>query len=179
MSHTMNGHPIWCPPARTKDYTFDPIETDEDSTVTLAQAAAIVRQAIKSGLIKPADKAETKLQKLGKRSIWATCASCRVEFTKERWSSETKCCGCRLPKITCKWCRVEFQPTQRKQVCCGVDCRVEIARAAAQARGAGHITVDCAWCGQPFKRRTQDTRKKNCTKECGFQTMAAKMRKPK
>lgn len=178
MSHTMNGKPIWCPPARTKDYTFDPIKTkEEDANVTLAEAAGLVRAAIRRGLIKKADKETAKAAKLGARSLWATCEQCQSEFSRDKYSSEKRCPVCRLSKKVCKVCGITFQPTQHKQKCCSVRCRTEVSREASRARCSPKIMIECAWCKNPFERRAQDIRKTNCSKECGFKSMAAKMRK--
>lgn len=178
MSHTMNGHPFWCPPARTKDCSFDPIETQSDTvSVSLAEAAAIVRQAIKSGLIKPPDKAEIKAAKLGVRSVWATCASCHVEFSRDKFSSEPRCSSCRLGRKICGECGVDFQPTQKKQRLCGNQCRIAVARRAAGTRSVEKVTTECAWCRQPFQKRAQDHHQLNCSRACGVQSMAAKRRK--
>ena len=176
----MNGHPFWCPPARQKDYGFDPIETKSDSvSVSLAEAALLVRHAIKRGLIKLPDKAEAKAAKLGVRSVWATCTQCQAEFSRDRWSAEPKCSVCRLPRKACAECGVEFQPTQKKQQLCGNECRVAVARKAAQSRAVEKITVECAWCRRLFQKRPQDVRQTNCSRTCGVQSMAAKRKKQK
>lgn len=178
MSHTMNGQPFYCPPARQRDYSFDPIQDETDTTVTLAEAAMLVRAAIKRGLIKPPEK-EERVKKLGIRSVWATCAGCKAQYSKDKWSDETKCPACRLERKTCCVCNADFQPTQKKQKCCSIECRNKIARQAAQARGVQKITVECAWCKKPFQKRPQDFRQRNCSHACGVQSMAAKNRKKK
>ena len=180
MSHTMNGHPFWCPPARQKDYGFDPIETKSDTvSVSLAEAALLVRHAIKQGLIKPPDKAEVKAAKLGIRSVWATCQQCHGEFSRDKFSSEPRCQSCRLGRKICGECGIEFQPTQKKQRLCGNACRIAVARRAAGTRATPKITIQCAWCRQPFEKRIQDHYQQNCSRACGVQSMAAKRRKQK
>lgn len=176
---TMNGKPCWSPSARTKDFDFAPAEPEDDHLAVLAEAAKLVKRAIAQGLIKPPDYVEQRAKKLGSRSEWATCQTCRCEFTRDKLGKEPKCQVCRLAKKTCKRCGIEFQPQQRKQVVCGMACRTELARTVAQIRMTGTVTVPCAWCGNPFNRRAQDMRKTNCSKECGFKSMAAKLRKAK
>lgn len=173
--HTMNGRPIWCPPARQKDYGFDPIETKSDSvSVSLAEAALLVRHAIKRGLIKLPDKAEAKAAKLGVRSVWAICTHCQVEFSRDKLSQEPRCNVCRLPRKVCTVCAIEFQPQQRKQKCCSKECRNRNCREIAQNRITPKIDCICNGCGRVFQKTKSEHRMMNCSRECGIISMKRK-----
>jgi hypothetical protein len=176
----LNGKPCWSPSARTKEWDFGPaVEPEDDNLSLMAAAPQLIRDAVKKGLIKLPDPTVAKAAKLGSRSVWATCSVCRCEYSRDKFATETRCRVCRLPRKTCKQCGVEFQPQQRKQVVCGMACRIELARIAAQTRVVGTVTVPCAWCGNMFERRAGDVRIKHCGAACGHKTMAQKLRKAK
>ena len=174
----LNGKPCWSPSARTKDWDFGPVmEPDDDNLSLMAAAPQLVRDAVKKGLIKFPNPNEVATAKLGSRSVMATCQTCKCEFSRDKFSIEPQCNVCRIPRKTCKQCGNEFQPVRRKQLVCGMACRIELARIAAQSRVVGTVTVPCAWCGNMFERRAGEVRIKHCGAACGYKTMAAKLRK--
>ena len=171
MTNMMNGHPFWSRPARTKEYDFGTVTpTEDDKACLLAEAASLVRAAIKAGLIKPN---EEQLPQLGARSEWATCKTCNAVWSRTRGTNASQCLVCRIPPATCKACGGTFQPKQRKQLCCSNHCRATLIRMASEVRRAPRVTIVCAACGNTFERTLGDKRK-NCSRGCGLRSMALK-----
>ena len=163
----MNGRPIWCAPARTREYAFNE-PTAPVVTVTLGEAANLVRNAIKRGLIKPADPVR---RKLGQRSVWAICTQCQDEFSRDKLSQQPLCSVCRLARKICTVCSVEFQPQRRKQKCCSKECRNAICKQIAQSRNTSKIDCICNGCGKVFQKTKSEHRMMNCSRECGIISM--------
>jgi hypothetical protein len=172
--NSMNGNPMWCRPARTREYDFGTApDPDESRLRLLGEAPDIIRAAIKAGLVKP--PAAPEKPALGSRSEWATCEGCAETFSREIGSKRTQCFACSLPPAVCRGCGVTFQPKQRKQLCCTIACRVSVIRAAAEGRKGPRVTVVCAGCGNPFEQ-TAGNKRKNCSRDCGLRSMAVKNR---
>jgi hypothetical protein len=132
MTHFMNGHPFWSRPARTKDYDFVTQKSDDEKTAFLFEAPALVRAAIKAGLIVP-PKEEVK-PLLGPNSEWARCKTCATTFSRQKGYTRNECATCRLPDTVCNNCGKTFRPLKRKQLCCSMECRIHILRNAAKKR---------------------------------------------
>lgn len=171
----MNGKPVWSRPARTKEYDFgSTVDARDEGAVLLSEAAALVAEALKKGLIRK--PAADEPGELGSKSTWAKCNGCGDTFSRHIASIQPLCSVCRLPSVSCKACGIQFQPKQHRQICCSNDCRATIVRAAAQGKKVARVTIICAACRKPFQQ-TPGNKRKNCSQACGVQSMIAKKHK--
>ena len=161
MSYLMNGKPMWCRPARTRGGSEAPRDPDLDDAAAehlgiLAEAAQLVADGIRDGLIKPPTNIEelTGKTRIDRPSnVFVRCQVCRQPFQRGKKSALTVCFPCRLPAATCKGCGKQFQPQRRSQIVCGRVCAgLSLAKAAAE-RNKGRPTVECVVCGAQHRMR--------------------------
>jgi hypothetical protein len=172
MNGTMNGKPVWSRPARTKEFAF-PDEPQAEETLVLSEAKALVQRAIKAGLIKQPKPAPEPRENAGMRSVTQTCRTCGVKFTRHVSIIRDRCVSCRLDPAACTGCGKMFQPIVRKQKCCSDSCRTTVLKRNGMFFAKPKATINCDGCGVAFEK-TPGNPRRNCSRVCGFASMAAK-----
>lgn len=170
--HSMNGKAIWCKPARTKEYDFSKVEESSDEEISiLAEAAKLVADGIRAGLIKPSKQSlSASLDERGRLSVTATCKKCRGPFSRHRKSDVAICFPCRLGPVNCKACGVLFRRNRSNQVVCSNECKYKHTVKLTQPSKARQqrTNLDCPICGNKYSMRTSGGKvSKTCGKECG------------
>jgi len=172
MSHTMNGNPIWCKPARTREHDFSKTEADdaEQNLSLLAEAASLVRAAMAKGLIERGAPHIVEDEKPGPRSEWVTCG-CGEKYIRKIGGYE-KCFQCRTPAIACKCCGKMFHPPKYRQVSCSNACRIALLKEGGAAHKKDRPLLDCPICGNKFPMRFHGGKcAKTCSRNCAIQLM--------
>lgn len=168
MTHMMNGHPIWCKPARTREYDFLAEESDDKSEL-LAELPKLVQKAIERGLIKRPTIKSTE-EKPGPRSESATC-KCGQDFIR-KVGGPRHCFQCRTPAKECGHCHQPFHPKKWGQRTCSNECRIEAIKEGARKNAAPPLYMNCPVCHKEFQNKTKAGKlTKSCSRECGIELM--------
>jgi predicted nucleic acid-binding Zn ribbon protein len=166
----MNGNPIWCKPARTREYDFY-CEEPEDNVKLLAELPALVRKAMAQGLIQ---RAEIPLELVEVPGPWSEVASCSCgqQFIRRQKGGYEKCFQCRTPAIACKCCGKSFHPPKRGQVSCSNACRITLIKQGAASQKKDRPPLECPVCGKHYPRKNNTSKQsKTCGRECGLVLM--------
>ncbi len=164
----MNGHPIWCKPARTREYDFLPEEKDDKSEL-LAELPKLVAKAIERGLIKRPTIKSTE-EKPGPRSESAVC-KCGQDFIR-KVGGPRHCFQCRTPAKECRHCHQPFYPKKWGQKTCSNECRIEAIKEGARKNAAPTMYTTCPVCQTVFVNKVHGRKAtKTCGKQCGIELM--------
>jgi hypothetical protein len=184
--HSMNGNPIWCRPARTREYDFAAVEEpSEEELSILAEAAQLVAAGIKAGLISVSKDTTpippSALGNRGAQSVRRPCEKCGEEFSHHWKRTLTICFPCRLGAINCKCCGVSFRRTRSHQTVCTNACKYKhqasLNAVRSNATNVKRVDLDCPVCGKKFSMRSAGGRvSKTCGKECGKVLMIQKIK---
>lgn len=170
MSALINGKPMWCRPAPTRDYDFGQVGTGEPNLL-LSQAPRLVAEGIRAGLVHRPEPVVTLVEKLGANSEWATC-SCGQTFARKRGGSTDRCFICRTPAIRCRCCHDLFHPPKRGQKTCSQACRIALIKRGAAKNAKPPRMADCPICGVRYVNQTGHRKTtKTCSKLCGIELM--------
>jgi len=168
MTHMMNGHPIWCKPARTREYDFLTEEKDDKSEL-LAELPKLVAKAIEKGLIKRPTIKSTE-EKPGPRSESAVC-KCGQDFIR-KVGGPRHCFQCRTPAKECRHCHQLFHPKKWGQKTCSNECRIEAIKEGARKNAAPTMYTTCPVCQTVFVNKVHGRKAtKTCGKQCGIELM--------
>lgn len=167
----MNGKPVWCRPAPTRDSgIWDPVDEPLE-TVTLDELPALIASAIKAGLVYRPDPAPlVAIGQRKRRYAVGICDRCQGRFNRGHKSGLTTCVPCRRPAKICKACGKSFQPQKAEQVCCNKKCAGLALRQQAEERHGRKPTLSCVICGAQHRYRFSGGKlSQTCGKTCGYE----------